>query len=318
MITLYGTQPRRSLAAIMFVDMVGYSALMQGDETRAYEARSRYRKVLDAAAARYDGEVVQHYGDGALTLFRSAVQASRAAVEIQRALRLAPVVPVRIGVHMADVVRNADGVYGNGVNVAARIEALAVPGSVLISDRVAKELHNQREVETTALGSVQLKNIDEPMRVHALVDGAVVVPEAADLGIACFPGCSEQPAAPPPSPSLSGLPLVLYELHRRRVWGVAVGYLVTAVAVLTLLLQAGPSLGLPWWVLRIGMALAAAGLPLSVALAWTFDVTPCGIMRTDPAPPTRRRWRWSLTRPSPGSAEPPSRPAKSPGAWVPA
>jgi len=290
MITLYGTQPRRSLAAIMFVDMVGYSALMQGDETRAHEAHTRYRKVLDAATDRYDGEVVQHYGDGALVLFRSVVRASRAAVEIQRALRLGPAVPVRIGLHLADVVRNVDGVYGNGVNVAARIEALAVPGSVLISERVAKELHNQPEVETTALGSVRLKNIDEPMRVHALVDGAVVVPEAGDLGITCTPGCAEQPAAPLPSPSLSGLPLLMYELHRRRVWGVAVGYLVTAVAALTLLLQVESSMGLPWWMVRVGIAAAMLGLPVSVGLAWEFDVTPCGILRTEPSLPGRSRW----------------------------
>ncbi len=287
---------RRTLAAIMFADMVGYSALMAGDEARAYEARVRYRRALATATDRHGGEVVQHYGDGSLTLFSSAVEAARAGVFLQRMLRVGDPVPVRIGLHLADVVRDEDGVYGSGVNVAARIESLAAAGSVVISDRVARELSNQSGIDTIALGTVQLKNIKEPMDVYALDDPELVIPGMGELTIRAQRAAQvdkmtvtagkwisrpSSTAAPKTEPTVQGpLAGLLYELHRRRVFRVMVGYLVAVMGTLTGLEHVGPSLGLPGWAIRAAVAAALLGLPVTVVLAWVYDLTPSGILRT--------------------------------------
>lgn len=298
----HSPKARRALAAIMFADMVGYSALMAGDEARAYEARVRYRRALATATERHGGEVIQHYGDGSLTLFSSAVEATRAAVFLQRMLRVGDPVPVRVGLHLADVVRDEDGVYGSGVNVAARIESLAAPGSVVISDRVARELSNQPGIDTIALGTVQLKNIREPMDVYAVDDPALVIPGLGEMTINAQratrgdtmavtagkwiskPSASASAPATPPCqevPTVQGpLAGLLYELHRRRVFRVLMGYLVVVMGTLTGLEHVGPSLGLPGWVIQAAVAAALLGLPVTVALAWVYDVTPRGILRT--------------------------------------
>jgi TolB-like protein len=284
----------------MFADMVGYSALMQGDERSAYRARKRYRRALETATARFGGEVIQHYGDGSLTLFRSAVNAARAAVQMQRALRLEEEVPVRIGIHMADVVRNADGVYGTGVNVAARIEAMGRPGSVMVSGRVAAELSSHPHLAARDLGEYRLKNIADPVRLFALVDRALVVPTRAELmPLQTAPAPVGAPALKDTGATSVGaeapLPVAgtrlgrtvagfLYELHRRRVLRVVVGYVVAVVGLLQVLEYAAPGLGLPDWMVRAGLALGLLGLPITVKLAWVYDVTPRGIVRTGRAP----------------------------------
>lgn len=171
-----GMRPQRYLAAIMFADIVGYSAIMQGDEARAHEVRSRYRQALAAAVDAHGGEVVQHYGDGSVTVFRSAVDGVRAALQLQREVREAPAIGLRVGLHVGDVTRDWDGIYGDGVNVAARIEAAAPPGSVLISDRVAQEIRNQRDLSVKRLGRAELKNIEDPVELFALKADGIHVP----------------------------------------------------------------------------------------------------------------------------------------------
>lgn len=285
MLTTRHLIPRRQLSAIMFVDMVGYSAMMQGDENSAYQARARYRTALKGATQRCHGEIIQHYGDGALVLFRSAVEGTRAALQIQQELRTAPRVLVRIGLHLADVVRDDEGAYGAGINVAARVEALAVPGSVLISDRVAREIQNHPDVPSRRLGEFSLKNIDSPVGIHALDHEDLVVPDVSALCVTPLttePNREEKPAAGPAAvPGWAGF---LYELHRRRVFQVAVGYLVVVLATLGLLVMVGPGWGLPAWSVKAVLSAAAMGFPITLKLAWTYDVTPMGIRRTGPSP----------------------------------
>lgn len=282
MLTTRHLIPRRQLSAIMFVDMVGYSALMQGDESSAYRSRSRYRTALKGAALRCHGEVVQHYGDGALVLFRSAVEAARAALQIQQELRSSPRVLVRIGIHLADVVRDDEGAYGAGVNIAARVEALAVPGSVLVSDRVVREIQNHPDVPARRLGDFSLKNIDTPVGIHALEHEDLVVPDVSALRLRPVPVAEAPPCASEPAVA-TGLPGLLYEFHRRRVDQVVVTYLVGLVAALTMVPLVGPGLGLPGWITRAILVAGSLGFPLVVRLAWIFDVTPAGIRRTGSA-----------------------------------
>jgi len=171
----------RQLTAIMFTDMVGFTALMQRDEARAYALRERQLAVLRSTVAGHHGTLLQLYGDGSLSIFRSAVDAVACAIEVQRALREEPAIPLRIGVHSGDVVHDDGGVYGDGVNVAARIQGLAVAGSVLLSAKVHDEVKNHPEIETTCLGAFRLKNVKRTWEVHAVVGSGFPVPDRESL-----------------------------------------------------------------------------------------------------------------------------------------
>ncbi len=165
----------------MFADIVGYTALMQRAEAEAIAAQKRFQRTIEGRVAEAHGEVVQVWGDGALTIFPSAVEATRCALEVQRDFRQDPAIPVRVGVHVGDIVRDGDGAWGDGVNVSARIQALATPGSVLISKRVADELKNQEDFRLASLGPFHLKNVAEPVSVFALDDDGLHTPTPDDL-----------------------------------------------------------------------------------------------------------------------------------------
>ena len=166
----------RQLTAIMFADMVGYTALMQEDEERAHAQRERQREVLSEIVPRHGGEILQYYGDGTLSLFNSAVEAVKCAVEIQLEMRKQPEVPLRIGVHIGDIVHDRDGVYGDGVNVAARIEALSASGGVLISGKVFAEIKNHPSLSTVSFGEIRLKSLKQPEKVFAITNEGLSVP----------------------------------------------------------------------------------------------------------------------------------------------
>ena len=165
----------------MFTDMVGYTALMQEDEAKATELRNRHRTVLRQEIEGQRGEIVQFYGDGTLSVFPSAVQAVGAAVAIQRRLQIDPPIPVRIGLHIGDVIHDQDGVHGDGVNVASRVQGLAIAGSVLVSGRVRDELENHPHIPTLFLGDFQLKNVRRPKAIHAVTAPELAVPAASEL-----------------------------------------------------------------------------------------------------------------------------------------
>ncbi len=169
------------LAAIMFTDMVGYTALMQEDELKAKEHRDRHRKILQESITSHDGRILQYYGDGTLSIFNSAIEAVDCAIQIQIALQKDPKIPLRIGIHTGDIVYDDEGVYGDGVNVASRIEGLAVSGSVLISDKVYDEVKNHQTFSTISLGSFNLKNVKRPVEVYAMSNESLVVPTTKEI-----------------------------------------------------------------------------------------------------------------------------------------
>jgi TolB-like protein/Tfp pilus assembly protein PilF len=172
---------RRLLAAIMFTDIVGYTAMMQEDEQKARLNRDKHRVVLEDRIKSYNGSLLQYYGDGSLSIFDSGIEAVQCAIEIQNQLSEAPKIPVRIGIHVGDIVKEDDGIYGDGVNIASRIESIAVPGSVLISDKLQNELANQPEIECRSLGKFELKNVKKPVEIFAIVDKGIEVPSVKEL-----------------------------------------------------------------------------------------------------------------------------------------
>ena len=160
--------PKRKLAAIMFTDMVGYTTLMQKDETKARELIEMQRSLMAPYVKKHGGEVIQFVGDGTFCRFESAIEAVNAALEIQNIMEVEPELNLRIGIHVGDVVIEGDEVYGDGVNIAARIEPLAEPGGVCVSSRVRDDIKNQTGIDLLSLGMKGLKNVDEEIEVFSV------------------------------------------------------------------------------------------------------------------------------------------------------
>ena len=161
--------PKRKLAAIMFTDMVGYTALMQKAELKARELVQNHREIIKPLIEKHAGEVIQYVGDGTFSTFGSAIEAVNCAIEIQRSLKDNEELSLRIGIHVGDVVVEGDEVYGDGVNVTSRLEPLAEPGGVCISERVYDDIKNQLDMETAFLGEKSLKNVDRPIKIYSLI-----------------------------------------------------------------------------------------------------------------------------------------------------
>jgi len=172
----------RQLAAIMFTDIEGYTALMQQDEKKGIETRKRHREVFDQITGKYKGKILQYYGDGTLSIFGSAIDAVECGIEMQLEFQKDPKVPVRIGIHTGDVVFSQNDIIGDGVNVASRVESLAVSGAIFISEKVYDEIKNQPELQTLSMGYFELKNVEKPMEIYALANPGLTVPEREQIG----------------------------------------------------------------------------------------------------------------------------------------
>src|SRR5436853_629692 len=167
---------QRKRAAIMFTDMVGYSALAQSDDKLALELLEEHRELLREIFPRFNGTEIKTIGDGFLVEFNSALEAAQCAIEIQRALSKrnhdVPVerrIEVRIGVHIGDVVHRGGDVYGDGVNIASRIEALAGAGGICVSMDVERQIRNALDARFERLAPTELKNISVPMDLFRIV-----------------------------------------------------------------------------------------------------------------------------------------------------
>src|SRR5271156_836838 len=189
----------RKLAAILCSDVVGFSRLAGADEDRILaRLRALRSDLIDPTIAVHHGRIVKRTGGGSIVEFRSVVDAVRCAIEVQNAMveRNAGVPPerqivFRIGIHLGDVVEESDGdLMGDGVNIAARLEGIAAPGAICLSEDAYRQVKGRLDFAVTDLGPTQLKNISEPIRVYSLEVG---VPAVAKL-------------APAPAPEKSGPP----------------------------------------------------------------------------------------------------------------
>src|SRR5579872_7266576 len=165
-------QTNRRLAAILAADVVGYSRLMAADESGTLAALKHFRESLfNPAVAAHNGRIVKLIGDGTLVEFASVVDAVECAVAVQNAVAArvlppsAPAIQLRIGVNLGDVIIDGDDIYGDGVNVAARLEPLAEPGGVCISSIVHEGVGNRIDNAFRDFGQVQVKNIDRPIAI---------------------------------------------------------------------------------------------------------------------------------------------------------
>jgi adenylate cyclase len=211
---------QRKLAAIMFTDMVGYSALSQRNDKLALELLEEHRQLLREIFPRFNGTEIKTIGDAFLIEFQSALEAAQCAIEIQRTLakRNHDVtaerrIEVKIGIHIGDVVHRGGDVYGDGVNIASRIEQLAGPGGICVSMDVERQIRNALEARFEKLAPTELKNISVPMDLFR-----IVLPWEQKAQVASKPTAS--------SPSKSSA--------RTLVWG--------AIAMIALLV-----IGIGWW-----------------------------------------------------------------------
>jgi adenylate cyclase len=204
----------RKLAAILVADVVGYSRLAGTDEVRTLaRLRGLRGDLIDPAIAAHHGRVVKRTGDGSIIEFRSVVDAVRCAVEVQTGLieRNAGVpvdrrIEVRVGIHVGDVVEESDGdLMGDGVNIAARLESIAAPGAICLSEDAYRQVKSRLELQVADLGDTQLKNIAEPMRVYSLQVGAAAQPKPR-ANIRAAPERAGAPPALPEKPSIAVLP----------------------------------------------------------------------------------------------------------------
>jgi adenylate cyclase len=160
----------RQLAAVLFTDVAGYTAMMQEDEAYAISTVRHFREVLESSVNDYNGKIIQFYGDGCLLLFSSSVDAVKFAKNLQLEFVKPPAVPARIGIHMGDVLMNEGNIFGDAVNIAARLQALASPGEVYFSEVVQHTIANKKEFNTRFVREESLKNVREPVRVFELIN----------------------------------------------------------------------------------------------------------------------------------------------------
>ncbi|HEX7845211.1 MAG TPA: adenylate/guanylate cyclase domain-containing protein [Chitinophagaceae bacterium] len=157
------------LAAILFADIVGYTALMQEDEMTAIEKINRFRQVIDIIADELNGKIIHFYGDGCLILYNSATDAAESAKLLQTDFNEDPKVPVRIGIHMGDVLINDGNVFGDTVNIAARIQALAPAGGIYISEMMYRNIANKKGIDSVFVKEEKLKNVKVPIRIYEVL-----------------------------------------------------------------------------------------------------------------------------------------------------
>src|SRR3984957_19114808 len=196
----------RRLAAILAADVAGYSRLMGVDEEGTLAAlKTLRREVIDSKIAEHRGRIVKTTGDGALVEFASAVDGVRCAVEIQRAMaaRNAAIpedrrVEFRIGINVGDIIIDEGDIYGDGVNIAARVESLATPGAICLSEDAYNQIRGKLAINVSDMGEQQLKNIGRPVRIYSVqlddapppVHPTLALPEKPSIAVLPFQNMS--------------------------------------------------------------------------------------------------------------------------------
>lgn len=174
-------ESNRQLAAILFTDIVGYTTMMQRDEFTALAAVRRHHEVLEKTIPAHEGEIYQYYGDGSLSIFRSATQAVMCAYEIQKQMLQEPVVYVRTGIHIGEIYREGGKIFGDGVNIASRIESIGQGGAVFFSRDVYEKVRNHSTFQIKSIGTFEFKNVDDPVEVFALWNTEIVQPDLKSI-----------------------------------------------------------------------------------------------------------------------------------------
>ena len=179
----------RQLAAIMFTDIVGYTALMGNDEQKAFDLLKKNRELQKPIIEQFNGKWIKELGDGVMASFTTVSDAVNAAIKIQEACNTAREFQLRIGIHLGEVVFENEEEFGDGVNIASRIQAIAKPGSIYMSEAVQHNINNKKEINTRFIGEETLKNVNEPMKIYEIIVSREIIPaeKAPKKSIAVLP-----------------------------------------------------------------------------------------------------------------------------------
>jgi adenylate cyclase len=159
----------RQLAAIMFTDIVGYTALMGDNEQRAFELLRKNRELQKPIIEQFNGRLIKELGDGIMASFNTVSDAVNAAIKIQKECNVAKDFQLRIGIHLGEVVFENDDVFGDGVNIASRIQTIAIPGGIYISESVHNNVSNKHDITTQFVKLETLKNVKEPVKIYEVM-----------------------------------------------------------------------------------------------------------------------------------------------------
>lgn len=162
----------RKLAAVMFTDIVGYTALMGNDEQKAFELLRKNREIQKPIIEEFGGRWIKELGDGVMATFPAVSNAAYAAIKIQEACFTTKAFQLRIGIHQGEVVFENDDIFGDAVNIASRLQALAFPGSIFVSGSVQRDISNKNDIQSEFVRSENLKNVKEPVSVYQIFSGA--------------------------------------------------------------------------------------------------------------------------------------------------
>jgi len=163
----------RQLAAIMFTDIVGYTALMGSHEQKAFEFLKKNRQIQKPVIEQFNGKFIKELGDGILASFNTVTDAVYAAIKIQEECNAAKDFHLRIGIHLGEVLFENDDVFGDGVNIASRIQSAATPGSIYVSESVYSNISNKHDINARFVKQEKLKNVKEPVRIYEIITGSV-------------------------------------------------------------------------------------------------------------------------------------------------
>ena len=186
----------RQLAAIMFTDIVGYTSLMGIDEDRAFDILNKNRQIQKPLIKQFNGNWVKELGDGVLASFTNVSDAVTCAIRIQQNCLDVPDLKLRIGIHLGEVVFENNDVFGDGVNIASRIQALAPVGAIWISEAVHSNVINKREITSRFIKEQTLKNVSEAVRIYEV--------EINDVGVNKQPQSHSSARQNIPSPKIPG------------------------------------------------------------------------------------------------------------------
>src|SRR5688572_27752117 len=165
----------RQLAAIMFTDIVGYTALMGKDEQKAFQLLKKNRQIQQPLIKQYGGTWIKEIGDGVLASFHTVTDAVLCAGAIHSACSTVDGLQLRIGIHLGEVVFEDNDVFGDGVNIASRLQALAPIGGTFVSEAIYKNVSNKKEIITEYIREETLKNVSEPVKIYEIkVEGSAV------------------------------------------------------------------------------------------------------------------------------------------------
>lgn len=251
----------RQLVAIMFTDIVGYTALMGKDSNKALALVRQSVQIQKPLVEKHKGLWLKEMGDGAMAQFGSALDAVNCALEIQRTSRADFEADLRIGIHLGDITIENNDVYGDGVNVAARLESIADPGGIYISESIEKAIRGQGSIQAKYLGESQLKNVDYGVRTYAIQGVGLPVPDLKK------------------DKELSGR--IFAEIKRRGV--IRAGIMYMLISLLLVLLQPLVStwISFPGSFSTILLTFLGIGFPIAVYLAWRYERSPEGFVRSN-------------------------------------